>query len=422
MHSEDKEANSTDDMEDIDDGYVVDRIIYNDPGEYKRKIDEHYVANNYLPCDGCEHDYATEVFAIPSMAALLKMFDKDNNSCALVDTLFYEIHEYMKSKMMLTATEKESTGQSRETHTQTGDTATLKISMLLEPTQTPTVPDKTGPTQTGPALAVRTPTVPARPVLTFMHTVKTDNQTTPVLPTHLPTMPSPIPNNATSPVLESTVEKTINVTPTAPIKNTTQKNRKRGRPKGSKCGRNKIGRKRDRKESNKSTYVIVSNGVRQRAPKIIQPRKINKTLTMQQVSTTDGIKYTEQDTRMFISMYFLSVLECPEPGEWTGRGGTIWTIIRELCLKPSMRQKVESVIKETYHNFKKGKKYTGISDLRSGRKPIIQKGSDEEKIIANWIERGASLTETTGKNYVFNSNSLSNQLTNTYHILSSLYK
>ena len=96
-----------------------------------------------------------------------------------------------------------------------------------------------------------------------------------------------------------------------------------------------------------------------------------------------------------IANFYELVLDSPEPEEWGGRHGTISTIVNSLRLTKNHRPKVKRVIKTAYEQMMNGQYYDGKHRHNGGKPAEIQRGSEEETMIADCKESGMSHLDTT---------------------------
>ena len=69
------------------------------------------------------------------------------------------------------------------------------------------------------------------------------------------------------------------------------------------------------------------------------------------------LQVAHEQQRQLISHWFVQMLRCPPPEEWSGEDGTIAQIIRDLRLEGAQRREVKSVIERTYKKCLKGEDY-----------------------------------------------------------------
>ena len=104
-----------------------------------------------------------------------------------------------------------------------------------------------------------------------------------------------------------------------------------------------------------------------------------------------------QQRRQMISLVYLSVFDAAPASEWQGHGGTIAQIYHKLeFTSRNDRFLIHRVLVETNICIKQGRKYDGTIGFERGRPAkLVEDGSDEQKIVANYMERGCSYTLTT---------------------------
>lgn len=109
---------------------------------------------------------------------------------------------------------------------------------------------------------------------------------------------------------------------------------------------------------------------------------------------------TDAMRRHAIAFHYLRVLNAPEPDEWKGKGGTISTVLKALKLHNNSYRTVERVLKKVWDALCVGMPYNDERSNKGGRTCTIKNGSFEQQMIADCIERGLGMTETT---YLVNS-------------------
>jgi hypothetical protein len=100
------------------------------------------------------------------------------------------------------------------------------------------------------------------------------------------------------------------------------------------------------------------------------------------------------DLHQLISLYYLRILHAPPPEDWHGEGGTVSEICDGLKMQSDQRRRVRKVIEETHQALLSGKSYDPTKALRAGT-TAIKDGTKEQQLVADYRERGLSLTETT---------------------------
>ena len=102
----------------------------------------------------------------------------------------------------------------------------------------------------------------------------------------------------------------------------------------------------------------------------------------------------EQGRRCMIAGYFALVLGMPAPSPgtgWGGRDGAVGTLIRELGLNPNSHGMVKSVLDDVMWCYLNSVAYDGSRAPRETFAVMVNRGSEEEQIIADAFEDGFSL-------------------------------
>ncbi|NCF93533.1 MAG: hypothetical protein GWQ05_21640 [Verrucomicrobiaceae bacterium] len=97
--------------------------------------------------------------------------------------------------------------------------------------------------------------------------------------------------------------------------------------------------------------------------------------------------------RLMISLLFEDKYHSPPMEDWTGKDGTIRTIMNDLGLHQNDYKKVQRVLTETYNCQLSGYYYTGDVAIGQGRKHIIEKDSEWETMVADYKESGLSFKD-----------------------------
>jgi len=108
----------------------------------------------------------------------------------------------------------------------------------------------------------------------------------------------------------------------------------------------------------------------------------------------DVVDVSHADQRRLINLFYLHVLRAPPPEEWRGEGGTMSQIVKAMKMNKNQRKKVLRVIAQTHHCLTVGEVYDSKRAFRAGT-TFIKDGSKEQQLVADYRERGLSLTETT---------------------------
>eukprot|EP00956_Cyclotella_meneghiniana_P020465 scaffold36269_cov40-Cyclotella_meneghiniana.AAC.2 len=110
---------------------------------------------------------------------------------------------------------------------------------------------------------------------------------------------------------------------------------------------------------------------------------------------SEHLAISQERIRSIISEYYHVILEAPPPEDWDGEGGTVYQIIEGLKMdKNKDRHKVRRVILKTHKALLQGDEYVAMREYRPGTTAIKQ-GSIQQKLIADYREKGLSFTETT---------------------------
>jgi len=116
---------------------------------------------------------------------------------------------------------------------------------------------------------------------------------------------------------------------------------------------------------------------------------------------------SEVARRHAIATYYVDVLDIEPPRLWKG-DGTVTTIIKALGMPPGSRDVVFRVLEDVWECQKNGLEYSGERRAGSGgQNKLIELDSIEAQIVADGIEGGLGLTQTT---YLVNKHRLKNSL------------
>ena len=99
--------------------------------------------------------------------------------------------------------------------------------------------------------------------------------------------------------------------------------------------------------------------------------------------------------RYAIYYQYVDILDAPHPEHWHGQNGTISKIRKCLHLRISQTRTIKKTLEEIVRCMAIGYKYDGLSELTHGRKTSIIPGSQEESLIANWMESHCGFRMTT---------------------------
>ena len=98
------------------------------------------------------------------------------------------------------------------------------------------------------------------------------------------------------------------------------------------------------------------------------------------------------EERLLTSHFFTHVLNAPPESEWYGDDGTIHLIMEELSIHRGNYRKVKRVITQTWNCLQSNRCYLGRINWKGGHQTLIQKGSHEEQLVAEFKEKGLSFT------------------------------
>ena len=103
----------------------------------------------------------------------------------------------------------------------------------------------------------------------------------------------------------------------------------------------------------------------------------------------------EDEDRCLISNFYRIALGAPGPAEWCGRGGKICEILAALNFGHDKRRKVKRVVSDTYRCIYSDGSFDSSFKAKGGKPVIIQRNSQEERDIADYMEKGVSLRDVT---------------------------
>ena len=99
---------------------------------------------------------------------------------------------------------------------------------------------------------------------------------------------------------------------------------------------------------------------------------------------------------MFAIYYFyVEHLDAPNEEHWNGRDGTVSLIRKLLGLPPHTRKKIRRTLESIIRCIRSGKQFEGKYEKNAGRHVLIEPGSFEEELIANWMQSHAGFRMTT---------------------------
>ena len=105
---------------------------------------------------------------------------------------------------------------------------------------------------------------------------------------------------------------------------------------------------------------------------------------------------SDEMRRSSIAFAFIEFFDPPPECEWSGIDGTISNIVENLNLNPNSRKTVRRVLVDVVKCHKAGVHYDPSRKAGSGgHNKIVALGSEEEQMVADHIEGGLSLTQTT---------------------------
>ena len=108
-------------------------------------------------------------------------------------------------------------------------------------------------------------------------------------------------------------------------------------------------------------------------------------------AVVDSSENSNTQRRLLIALMYQQ-LGAPPPREWNGNTGTVATIIKSCHFPSNTRNVVWRVLLRTRLCLQWGIPYTGTKMNNGGRpQHTIKDGSYEQKLVANFIERGASI-------------------------------
>jgi hypothetical protein len=110
------------------------------------------------------------------------------------------------------------------------------------------------------------------------------------------------------------------------------------------------------------------------------------------IHTTD---ISSNQRRVAWVVYFVDNLDAPPQHEWNTHKGTIHEILTVFQLKESFRKAVKRALDDFISCTRRGLAYNGDFAAHGGQNKLIQLDSVESQIIADCIENGWSITQTT---------------------------
>jgi hypothetical protein len=155
--------------------------------------------------------------------------------------------------------------------------------------------------------------------------------------------------------------------------------------------RRKVYFKQPRKGVKKGKYTYQAKDAPRQA-KVQAAAAIATSSTNIAPSIDDSTKMPPESMRQLISLHYTH-MKTPPPQDWYGEGGTISLIVGKLDSEVD-RRTVYKVIRETYTCAVNGEVYDP-SRKRRENKSSIAKGSEIEKLVADYREAGLSYSQTT---------------------------
>lgn len=125
-----------------------------------------------------------------------------------------------------------------------------------------------------------------------------------------------------------------------------------------------------------------------------RPRTTIPHVKTQELPTTT----TAKEKRVAIYVYWNDSLGASGPTTWQGRDGAIASIRRELNIPTGSYNTIKKVLEDAWDLHLQGKQYTGThrsTGKTSNNKPLIAPGSTDEQLVADLIEDGCSIEDTT---------------------------
>ena len=107
---------------------------------------------------------------------------------------------------------------------------------------------------------------------------------------------------------------------------------------------------------------------------------------------------THQETirlRYAIYYQYIDILDAPHPEHWHGTNGTVSLIRMNLHLRISQTRMIKRTLDDIVRSMAIGFEYNGSNEVKNGRKTSISPGSQEESLIANWMESHCGFRMTT---------------------------
>ena len=104
-----------------------------------------------------------------------------------------------------------------------------------------------------------------------------------------------------------------------------------------------------------------------------------------------------EQQRCAIFVMYAQVLDAPPETEWHGQDGTISSIIKALHMPNGSRNVVKRVLLDSLRCIDEGVPYCSARKLTAveNSRALIQRGSEEEQILADCIEEGQSVKSAT---------------------------
>ena len=110
----------------------------------------------------------------------------------------------------------------------------------------------------------------------------------------------------------------------------------------------------------------------------------------------DSTKPSRQCVRYSIYYFWAHDLDAPHEEHWNGKGGTIALIRKSLKMPINCRFKIRRTLREIMRCLRLGLPFDGnLHSDSMGRKVLINPGSVEETLIANWMEQHCGFRMTT---------------------------
>ena len=142
------------------------------------------------------------------------------------------------------------------------------------------------------------------------------------------------------------------------------------------------------KDKKKNSYASVPVQLCQRSG----PKKAQSSLVKDQ-SDYESEKVTQSDRRWIILLYYLQVLQAPQPKFWARKGETVLQIEMTMKLVFDQQSMLFCVIVSTYHAIAIGEVYSSNQMPRQGKTKIAE-GSHKQQLIVDYCKCSISLTKT----------------------------